>query len=57
MLKFRWSLAAVLTLAALVTLGTSVAGAAPWRAQANLTVRVAASPGALLQLVRISRKR
>jgi uncharacterized repeat protein (TIGR01451 family) len=45
MLKLRWSLAAVLALAALVTLGTSLAGAAPWRAQANLTVRVAATPG------------
>jgi uncharacterized repeat protein (TIGR01451 family) len=44
MLKIRWSLAAALALAALVTVGTSVASAAPWRTQANLTVRVAASP-------------
>jgi uncharacterized repeat protein (TIGR01451 family) len=45
MLKLRWSLAAAVALVAFLTLGSSLAGAAPWRPQANLTVRVTATPG------------
>jgi len=43
MLKFRWGLALALASIAALTIGTSLGGAARARAQANVTVRIAAS--------------
>ncbi len=43
MLKFRWGLAVALVSIAALTMGTSLGGAARARAQANVTVRIAAS--------------
>ena len=43
MLKFRWGLAVALASIAALTIGTSLGGAARARAQANVTVRIAAS--------------
>ena len=40
MLKIRWGLAAALAVTATLALGTSLAGAAPYRGQANVTIRV-----------------
>jgi trimeric autotransporter adhesin len=44
MLKLHWGLAAALASIAVLTFGTSLAGAAKNGAQANVTVRLAASP-------------
>jgi uncharacterized repeat protein (TIGR01451 family) len=43
MLKFRWGLALALASLVVLTIGTSLGGAAPFRAHANVTVRIAAS--------------
>jgi uncharacterized repeat protein (TIGR01451 family) len=43
MLKFRWRLAVALASIAAMAIGTTIGGAAAFRAHANLTVRIAAS--------------